>query len=466
MIHPTYLKRRKLGWYVQLPVPRSQQHALGCKVLTRSLQTRDEGEALRRRHRVIAELQALLTETPKAPPAETPEAILQRAQSARAAVDAGKADPLDEELALDATVDDFLSKQARKVGVDKHGHPRIPDADVSTIQKAKRALTGNPALTLGYQAERYMAQVERSDLRRQTVGDKERHLEAFLQWIGRDTEAKRVTKSRAVSYVDEALTARDVSQQTKRTALNTVRQFFDWMEVRDVVTFNPFDKAGALLKDSKRAKKQARRPWTPEELLKVLQYVPQDDPLWALAALGAYTGARREDLCALRVESASEDVLVIHEGKTEAAARRVPVHPVIKPLVRRLLKISTDGFLLPGLLASGVDGKRGVYIGKRFLDAKTKAGVTDSRVVFHSFRNSVLTQMEAAGVELSLRQQIVGHERGTVTERVYTAEAADHRRAKAIAHVTYGKTVDKLVRSAGASLSISKVSARRTLGAS
>jgi integrase len=238
------------------------------------------------------------------------------------------------------------------------------------------------------------------------------------------------------------------------------------MEVRDVVTFNPFDKAGALLKDSKRAKKQARRPWTPEELLKVLQYVPQDDPLWALAALGAYTGARREDLCALRVDSASEEVLVIHEGKTEAAARRVPVHPVIKPLVRRLLKISSDGFLLPGLLASGVDGKRGVYIGKRFLDAKTKAGVTDSRVVFHSFRNSVLTQMEAAGVELSLRQQIVGLERGTVTERVYTAEAADHRRAKAIAHVTYGKTVDKLVRSAGASLSISKVSARRTLGAS
>lgn len=81
-VPPTYLKRRKLGWYVQLPVPQMHQEAMGTKVLTRSLRTRDEGEAHKLRHRVIAELQQLINQaTPAAPEALTAEGILEAARA-------------------------------------------------------------------------------------------------------------------------------------------------------------------------------------------------------------------------------------------------------------------------------------------------------------------------------------------------------------------------------------------------
>ncbi|WP_267224125.1 tyrosine-type recombinase/integrase [Dyella silvae] len=461
-VPPTYLKRRKLGWYVQLPVPQRHQAAMGTKVLTRSLQTRDEVEAHKRRHRVIADLQQLIAQVaPAAPRALTPEVILESATRAREEMDAGAVSRTDASHALDALVGDYLEEQGRKHGVDMEGHPKISLEAVSTIRRAHHRLTGNPSLTLGYQAEQYMKWIEATPIRRQTVEDKRRHLDSFLDWIGRDTECKKVTKARASAYVSDAVMPRERAIQTKRAAINEVRQFFDWLELRDAVVMNPFSKLGKLLKESTRGKEQARRPWANAELLKMLQKVSQDDPLWPLTALGAYTGARREDLCSLRVDSVDGDVLHVREGKTAAAVRRVPIHPVIRPLVRRLAETSSDGYLLPGLLAGGSDDKRGHLIGKRFLYTKDQAGVTDPRVVFHSFRNSVLTQMEVAGVALTLRQQIVGHERGGVTEGTYTARAADERLAEALAHVTYGKTVDDLVRTVGDTLSLSVVSRRR-----
>ena len=461
-VPPTYLKRRKLGWYVQLPVPLKHQEAMGAKVLTRSLRTRDESEAHKLRHRVIAELQQSINQTvAAAPKAPTAEAILESAARAREGVDAGEVSPVDAVPALDAMVSDFLEEQGRKLGVDAEGHPKVSPEVVATIRRAHHKLTGNPALTLGYQAERYLKQKEASPIRRQTVDDKRRHLDSFLDWIGRDTECKKVTKARASVYVDDVVMPRERAQQTKRAAINEVRQFFDWMELRDVVAMNPFAKLGKMLKESTRGRQQARRPWTNAELLKVLRAVSQDDPLWPLAALGAYTGARREDICGLRIDSVEGDVLHVREGKTAAAVRRVPVHPVIQPLVRRLVETSSDGYLLPGLLTGGNDDKRGHLIGKRFLYAKNQAGVTDPRVVFHSFRNSVLTQMDAAGVALSLRQQIVGHERGGVTEGIYTDRAADLRLAAAIEHVSYGPEVDALVRTVGASLTLTRVARKR-----
>lgn len=391
----------------------------------------------------------------------TSEGLVQTARRAREAVDASEAAIRDAEPAFEATVEDYLEKQARRHGVDHEGNPRLPSGDLANIARAYRTMRGTASLTLGYQAERYLAQVGASSLIRQSVADKARHLESFLDWIERETEARRVTKAKAAAYVDEVLMARDVSMQTRRNFLNTVRQFFDWMEVRDVIKLNPFDKTGKLLKDSTRGKEQKRRPWTPEELSAMLAYVAPEDPLWAFTVLGAYTGARREDLCALKVDAVDGHFLQVREGKTAAAVRRVPVHPTIRPLVARLVKTSPDGYLLPGLLTGGDDSKRGHYLGKRFSYALRRAGISDPKVVFHAFRNAVLTQMEEAAVPLSIRQQIVGHKRRSVTEEVYTARAADKVLAAAIAHVSYGAKLDELVHSVGKSLTITHTSKRR-----
>jgi integrase len=448
---------------VQLPVPRDKQAALGCKTLERSLRTRDESEAHRLRHRVIAELQDRISgAVPTLSPELTPEAILKIAHKAREAVEAGDVRRQDAEDGLAAAVDDYLGAQASLRGTDHQGHPVLPAGAVVTLRRAHGVLAGNEALTLRHQVERYMAQVNASTLRRQTVANKQRHLDDFLAWIGPDTETLEVTKAKAGEYVDDVISARKVTAPTKRTMVNTLRQFFDWLEARDLVRRNPFDKMTKLLKDSTRGKEQARRSWQPEEFLMVLNKIPEGDAMWPMAVLCAYTGARREDICALRAEDVEGDVLNIREGKTASALRRVPVHPVIRPLVRHLVEATSDGYLLPGLLTGGADNQRGHYIGKRFgYLIRERLKIKDKRFVMHGFRNTVLSQMEVAEVSLLIRQQIVGHVAGTVTERDYTGKATDVRKAEAIANVTYGPEVDALVETSTGRFAITKRSRRR-----
>ena len=73
------------------------------------------------------------------------------------------------------------------------------------------------------------------------------------------------------------------------------------------------------------------------------------------------------------------------------------------------------------------------------------AGVKDSQVVVHGLRRSVSTQMEAAGVALFLRQQVLGHTAGNITDGSYTDPASVKRRAEAVENVTYGQAVVDLL---------------------
>jgi hypothetical protein len=150
---PSYLKKRKLGWYVYLPIPKAQQAAMGGRTaLTESLRTRDEREAQRLRHEVIGRLQKQIAEAGES---STPQVLLSRARSARADIDAGKSQAFDlgdgvtvtdEEMALDAARDQYLSAQGKKHGVDSEGHPRIPEADVAALSAASSILTGHRKL--------------------------------------------------------------------------------------------------------------------------------------------------------------------------------------------------------------------------------------------------------------------------------------------------------------------------------
>ena len=85
---------------------------------------------------------------------------------------------------------------------------------------------------------------------------------------------------------------------------------------------------------------------------------------------------RREEIARLTVADVIEDgALVVREGKTAAVVRRIPIHPVLQPLIDRLIATSNDGYLIPGLLTGGADSKRGHYLGKRFSHIRRKLGL-------------------------------------------------------------------------------------------
>lgn len=463
MSPPTYLTQRGGVWYVQVPVPKPAQSALGRKTLEKSLRTRDHVQALHDRFAVIADFQTQIRNAGKGPEPFDSAAFLKLAQELRSAVEAGEVKPKVAEVDLDAALSALLAQRAKTTGVDEEGRPELPAPELASIRRASAILAGTDSGMLDKLAERWLKHEESSSIRRATLGDKRRHLDKFLKWAGGDTEAASLTKPKATDYVEEVLLPWDVTTDTKRFALNTVRQFYDWLEVRGIVAANPFDKVGRLIRDASRGQHEAdgRRSWQPEELLKVLRYIPQDDPMWPLVVLMAYTGARREELCSMRVANVTEAAMFNPSGKTPSARRMIPVHPVIRPLVTRLSETSSDGFLIPGLLTSGADDKRGILVGKRLAYAIRKAGITDESLVAHGFRHSVETQMEAAGVSLRMRQQILGHRSLTITEEHYTDPASVERRAAAIKVVSYGKEVTALVKAGGKKVAITTVSSRR-----
>lgn len=166
------------------------------------------------------------------------------------------------------------------------------------------------------------------------------------------------------------------------------------------------------------------------ELAKV--YPLLNDEMKAVTAIGAYSGMRLNEICTLRESSIKtiEGVLCfeITEGKTKNAARIVPVHSQIIPLVKSLLKATHSGFLFyHAAITDRADGKRSTWHTQQFTRAKRKAlgEVGTETKVFHSLRHGFVQQLDRGQVPEDRIALIVGHERGsTESFKTYSKNAA------------------------------------------
>ncbi|WP_426178570.1 hypothetical protein [Pseudomonas sp. TWRC1-2] len=99
-------------------------------------------------------------------------------------------------------------------------------------------------------------------------------------------------------------------------------------------------------------------------------------PLADLILLGAYTGCRVEQLCQLKIEHIIEEDGVTSfnflKGKNKKSRRIVPIHPVLKGVVTRLVKESTDRFLIPA--TENLYQKRSHTLSRAFGKLKEKQG--------------------------------------------------------------------------------------------
>ena len=138
-------------------------------------------------------------------------------------------------------------------------------------------------------------------------------------------------------------------------------------------------------------------------------------------------------------------VIDIPEAKTKAGRRKVPVHPVIAPLVAKLLDTSEDTYLVPGLKPGGYDGKRGYHLSKRFSYHKRKVLKLPAAVQFHGLRKNLSTALYRAGVPVDRIQQIIGHTGGTLAQDVYIAGSGMAQLVKDVSKIEYSKTVTRLV---------------------
>lgn len=156
--------------------------------------------------------------------------------------------------------------------------------------------------------------------------------------------------------------------------------------------------------------------------------VAKDDiSLANLIVLGAYTGARIEELCSLKLEHVDlqERCISIVDAKTDAGCRIVPIHSQIFDRIsmmvderRSEMPENERNFLITGLTFNKY-GDRSNGIGKRFGRLKTSLGYSDLHV-FHSIRKTVGTRLENAGVPENVAADILGHEKPRITYGIYS----------------------------------------------
>jgi integrase len=467
-----HLKKRGETYFARLHVPLEAQQAVGKTELVRSLKTRDVVEARRRLIKALAVMQSEIDSAQASPIKGSAEVLLQQAQELRQQMEAGAITAREAEIAMDVALDLLLSKEARLRGVDDQGHPLLTPSEVATVNRAGNVVAGRRDTALAQLMEAHLSELKSDGvLRTSTRMEKERRVGDFVAWFGGNRSWQEVRRSVAVDYLKH-LKGKEIGKEgsgerLSRSSLvkwlSDLRVFFRWIldnEDADTRPANPFD--GLQPAKDVRGKLPAHRPWRDEEVSAMLAGIPDGDPLWPLTVLGAYSGARLDELASLKVADVDGDSFVVTEGKRQASVRRVPIHPAVAPMIARLLETSSDGFVIPGLRSGGYDDKRGFLIGKRFGYLRKKLRIGDERIVFHSLRNTVESKMLSRGVPLERAQLIVGHENlGSSTPYVDKGSVQDQANHQAMVLVTYG-ALDAHVAEAGPKLSVTvKAKARK-----
>lgn len=442
----SHLRKRGNVWYTNKRVPLSLARTTGKQHIVISTGTANKPEAERRAIRIIADelrrLEAIAAALGE--PMESPAWLRRQAAALRAAVNAGE---LDEETASDLLgllADRHVAATGARL--DDRGHPELPERHEAAIRSAHAYLSDPTATSLSDAIKAYLEEKD-GRVEASTLHKKKRTLEGFAEWLGGDPLMKTIGKSEAGRYASHLL-ARGRSFSTNKDIVSMLSAFWGWATRKGYTDHaNPWPDQVEDLRPSRRgnaATTTQRRPWTRDELGKVIASLDADDVRWQLCVLGAYTGMRLNELCHVKTKDVDldDDFIAVSEGKTSSSVRQVPIHPTIRPLVKRLAESSTDGYLIAGLEEGGLDSKRGSAVSKRIGRLIRKVVTDDPSVVFHSLRNTFAQACETAGVSQSDAERLVGHARQSLTYGLYSPGPDLETLRRAIAKVSHGPVDD------------------------
>jgi integrase len=276
------------------------------------------------------------------------------------------------------------------------------------------------------------------------VNDKSKDLgKTFLTLLGTHFETlESITRPRVFEFIDKSPT----SNATKMKNFSFARQYWEFLENRGIVDpdkRNPFSELKLSTKKS-RSSKTPRTPFTKAEIETLHKEAVRsgDQDLADLIAIGAYTGARINEICSLKCTDVENErgvyKLCIRQAKTDAGVREIPVHPKLKPVIKRLMTNSEDGYLMPSSGNNKYNNRSGRYI-KRFGRMKKELGFSSGHV-FHSIRMTVATlfeHMESSREFEGVVADILGHEKAGFTFKVYSGRTSWKQRVEVINKLSY-----------------------------
>jgi len=263
-------------------------------------------------------------------------------------------------------------------------------------------------------------------LSRSSLNNLDTATKEFLAFAGPDVSMEDVNRRTVAEFVTEFLPNRrgpkapdGQGPATIRKKVSQLTQVWRWAQQRGILAYSketPWDEQAPSAKEVEAASKK-RRPFKPDETRKLFAAAPEGTTLGDASRVALMCGVRLEEIAGLDAAEVAEDArhYTIKNGKTENAARVVPLvgvaHEVIK---RRLAKVKNKGPLFPELPVRKSTGKRGGAVSQAFTRLRRKElGVaTDGELGMHALRHTWRTAARRAGVDLRTAHELGGWARG------------------------------------------------------
>lgn len=459
-----FQKEGESTWYCRLDVPKDVRPAFkGRKVWVQSLKTGLRSEAMQRRLSVLAGWKAQIAAARKLR-AERGDAWLDEVgEDSRtiATITKGLISTAVTPSAANKTTAPFsppIPEGSRGYVLDLHGKS-LPE-QIETIQGFAQFLRGLSADEIqqtyglaGAEAEQlqtilldptaykpkspitpsrldsFRTHLERKGTAAKTVDQVCRRVALFSSYLGK--HGHPLTFDTVSAYLDQLTdkAGNPLTAKTKKQHVWSCSMYWKWACKYDADWREQYKGQPSPFADHDLPViKGESAPWeafTKEDVEKLhaLALEKKDQPLADLIAVGAYTGARLEEIGRIHRDNIifKDGVPIsfhIEQAKTTAGEREVPIHHKIAGLVSSLLEGSKDGFLFEG--GHNKYGNRLDPLSKRFGRLKTAAGF-DKQFVFHSIRKTTITLMHQAGADIAVMPAVVGHETGLFSLDRYSA---------------------------------------------
>lgn len=407
---PKYLQKRRRVWYAVLEIPKSLRPSFNGKPrLVQSLQTESQTEAERLVLGVVA----------------TWKAIFEAKRNGTA--------PSDAIAALKAEAEELRLKGWDSFDIKYHQRDVAEFFEDDGLIAAAGALHGE-FKQFDLYIEDYIAQAGG------TPKTKDMKTSDLRRFASKFPYTDEVSRLQVMDWVDHELMAEQkLSAATCRRIISACRGYWAYLERHHKLDIpQPFDKVvpSAPRKKTKEDVRKRRKHFGRSDYQKLLDGSQRrSEALSALIQLGAYTGARIEELCSLKLDNVTEDRFKIEDSKTSAGIREIPIHTHIRKLVAQLKKDSTDGYLLSGLTLNKYNDRSNA-VGKQFGRLKADLGYGPD-YVFHSLRKGVATQLETAGIAENVTARLLGHDFRTMSYGLYSGGVSFEVLAKALGRISW-----------------------------
>jgi integrase len=414
---PDFIQKRRRRWYAVLEIPKDLRRHFGRARFVQSLETDSPKLAANKAALIVATWKSQIAAARNEPDSEV---SFYRRALARAKTPQKKAAMLEQvEMAAWS-----IGAENVEAGAQPSGDPEAR-AFVAEATKPFVAFTEHLEEWLTTSRATAKTQdMQRSDVKR------------FAKEFKSVQDVQRPAVRR---WITSLMNHDGLTPKTVQRILSALRGYWRYLQSINVAGEDdePFQKLDVARDSKRRNPADERQPFEPRDVVRLWKEAKarDDQELADLIELDMYSGARIEELCALKLPNVAADHFKIDDAKTAAGWRKVPIHSKLRKTVARLKKASKDGYLLSGLPANKY-GDRSNAIGKRFGYLKKAMGF-GPQLVFHSIRKEVATQFENASVAENVAAGILGHDFPTMTFGSYSGGPSPALMRKAVEKLRY-----------------------------